>query len=66
MNRMQRHNKFVDSLKDMWCERHGYPLLRIWEYDIRHNPKAVMDMISEYLTEGQRKRRIDELKRRPH
>ena len=37
LNPMQKHNKFVDSLKDKWCGMHCIPLLRIWEYDIRNN-----------------------------
>jgi hypothetical protein len=31
----QKHNKYVDFLKDKWCENNGIPLVRIWEEDIR-------------------------------
>lgn len=63
---MQKHNKFVDFLKDKWCETHGIPLLRIWEYDIRNNPKKVFEKLNKYIGEGDRKRRIKDLKKRPH
>ena len=66
LNPMQKHNKFVDFLKDKWCELHGYPLLRIWEYDIRNNPKEVFDEMYQYLGEAYRKKRIRDNKRRPH
>ena len=66
LNPMQKHNKFVDSVKDKWCELHGFPLLRIWEYDIRKNPKKVFGLLEKYLGEGFRKRRIDENRKKPH
>lgn len=66
LNPMQKHNKFVDFMKDKWCEQHGYPLLRIWEYDIRKNPKKVFDELNKYLGEGNRKKRIVENKKKPH
>lgn len=66
LNPMQKHNKFVDFLKDKWCETHGIPLLRIWEYDIRKNPKKVFEELNKYIGEGDRKRRIKDLKKRPH
>lgn len=66
LNPMQKHNKFVDFLKDKWCELHGYPLLRIWEYDIRNNPKKVFDEMYKYLGEAYRKKRIRDNKRKPH
>lgn len=66
LNNMQKHNKFVDFLKDKWCEKKGIPLVRIWENDIRHNPKKVFDLLNQYLGEGYRKKRIDDSKKRPH
>jgi hypothetical protein len=66
LNNMQKHNKFVDFLKDKWCEKKGIPLVRIWENDIRHNPKKVFDILNQYLGEGYRKKRIDDNKKRPH
>lgn len=49
MNAMQKHNKMVDKLKDEWAALHGIPLLRIWEYDIRHNPKKVIEELKKYI-----------------
>lgn len=66
LNNMQKHNKFVDFLKDKWCEKKGIPLVRIWENDIKHNPKKVFELLNQYLGEGYRKKRIDDSKKRPH
>lgn len=66
LNRIQKHNKFVDFLKAKWCEKKGIPLVRIWENDIRHNPKKVFELLNQYLGEGYRKKRIDDSKKRPH
>lgn len=66
LNNMQKHNKFVDFLKDKWCEKKGIPLVRIWENDIRHNPKKVFELLNQYLGEGYRKKRIDDSRKRPH
>jgi hypothetical protein len=66
LNNMQKHNKFVDFLKDKWCEKKGIPLVRIWENDIRHNPKKVFELLNQYLGEGYRKKRIDDNRKRPH
>lgn len=53
LNAMQKHNKMVDKLKDEWAALHGIPLLRIWEYDIRHNPKKVLDELKKYIHIGE-------------
>ena len=66
LNPMQKHNKFVDFVKDKWSEMHGYPLLRIWEYDIRNNPKKVFEQLDKYLGDGYKKKRIRDNKRKPH
>lgn len=66
LNPMQKHNKFVDFVKDKWCDLHCIPLLRIWEEDIRKNPKKVFEMLNVYIGNGNKKKRIDELKKRPH
>ena len=66
LNPMQKHNKVVDFIKDRWSGLHGMPLLRIWEYDIRNNPKKVFDELYKYLGEGYKKKRIKENKRKPH
>ena len=44
----------------------GMPLLRVWEYDIRNNPKKVFDELYKYLGDGYKKKRIKENKRKPH
>lgn len=66
LNPMQKHNRFVDGLKDEWCAMHCIPLLRIWENDIRHNPKKVMDMLKKYAGDGKKRRMIQDNKKRPH
>lgn len=66
LNPMQKHNKFVDKIKDRWCGMHCIPLLRIWEYDIRHNPKKVLEELSNYINIGDKRRRIDENRKKPH
>ena len=35
---MQKHNEYVDKVKDTWAAEHGIPLIRIWEHDINDNP----------------------------
>ena len=66
LNPMQKHNKFVDKLKDEWCGMNCIPLLRIWEYDIRHDPKKVIDMICEYSSAAKKRHMIKENKKKPH
>ena len=66
LNPMQKHNKVVDFVKDRWCGLHGLPLLRIWEYDIRHNQKKVFEELYKYLGDGYKKKRIRDNKRKPH
>lgn len=66
LNPMQKHNKFIDSIKDRWCGMHCIPLLRIWEYDIRHNPKLVLEKLSEYIDIGMKKKKIEENFKKPH
>ena len=63
---MHKHNKFIDGLKDQWAALHGVPLLRIWEYDIIHNPKIVEKEIEKYINSGKRKKQIMENKKKPH
>jgi len=63
---MHKHNKFVDGLKDQWAALHGVPLLRIWEYDIIHNPKMVEKEIEKYIKSGKKKKEIKENKKKPH
>ena len=63
---MHKHNKFVDGLKDKWAGMHCIPLLRIWEYDIRNNPKKVEEELSKYVNLARlRKKKKDGFKK-PH
>jgi very-short-patch-repair endonuclease len=62
----QKRNKRVDKDKDKWAVEHKIPLLRIWEYDINHNPEDVMKMLTEkvaYYTDKHNKE--IEKKKRP-
>lgn len=49
LNAIQKRNKMVDEIKNKWASLHGIPLLRIWEYDIRHNPKKVLEELKKYF-----------------
>lgn len=66
LNPMQKHNKVVDFIKTRWCGLHGIPLLRIWEEDIRKNPKKVFEELHKYLGDGYKQKRIRDNKRKPH
>ena len=66
LNPMQKHNKFVDKLKDQYAGMHCVPLIRIWEYDIRNNPKKVLDELKKYINISDNKRKIIENRRKPH
>ena len=50
LNAIQKRNKMVDELKNKWASIHGIPLIRIWEYDIRHNPQKVIDELKKYVS----------------
>lgn len=57
-NPMQKHNEWVDRVKDEWALARGIPVLRIWEHDIRDNPEKVMKILKEAIgkyTEKQNK-----------
>ena len=57
-NPMQKHNEWVDRVKDEWALERGIPVLRIWEHDIRENPEKVMKILKESIgkyTEKQKK-----------
>ena len=66
LNPMQKHNKFVDKLKDTWAGMHCIPLLRLWEEDIRNNSKFVKNEIKKYVKDCSKKRQIKENKNKPH
>lgn len=48
-NPMQKHNEWVDNVKNEWARSRGYQLIRIWEHDINKNPTKVMKMLKEAL-----------------
>lgn len=66
MNPMQKRNKRVDEYKDKWALMHGIPLIRIWEKDIRENPKMVMDELKKRLYIEKEKNILIEKKNRRH
>ena len=66
MNPMQKHNKRVDKHKDEWALMHGIPLMRIWEKDIRENPKMVMEELKKRLYIQDKKVTITEKKNKRH
>ena len=66
LNSTQKHAKFVDEIKNRWCREHHVPLLRIWEYDIRHNPQAVIEEMTKYIDMAKHKNEVLKNKKRPH
>lgn len=57
-NPMQKHNEWVDRVKDEWALERGIPIIRIWEHDIHENPEKVMKILKEAIgkyTEKQKK-----------
>lgn len=62
----QKHNLFVDKLKDQYAGMHCIPLVRFWENDIRNNPEKVLETLKHYITITEKKRVIMESKKRPH
>ena len=66
MNPMQKHNKRVDEHKDKWALMHGIPIFRVWEKDIRENPKMVMEELKKRLYIQDKKSTITEKKNKRH
>ena len=64
LNSMQKHSQFVDKLKDQYAGMHCVPLLRVWEYDIRHNPDLVLENLRKYIAFGDKKRKINEKRKK--
>ena len=56
----------IDEYKNKWALLHGIPILRIWESDIRKNPKKVMKILKEELNIQEKNRLINENKRKRH
>ena len=65
-NPMQKHNERVDKQKDLWAVLNGYKLIRIWENDINNNSSKVITLLKEEIGEGERKRKINEDKKKRH
>lgn len=63
---MHRHNMFVDGLKTQWAGMHCIPLLRIWEYDIRHNPQEVKKEIAKYINIADKTKKKRDSMKKPH
>lgn len=66
LNPMQKHNKRVDEHKNKWALAHGIPIMRIWEKDIRENPKMVMEELKKRLYIQDKKITITEKKNKRH
>ena len=60
LNNVQKHNKFVDDLKDKYAALRCIPILRIWEDDIRNNKQKVLEELQKYIDIGLRKKEIEE------
>ena len=65
-NPMQKHNEYVDKLKDEWALIHGIPILRIWEHDINDNPSKVMKELKKLIGESDKKTLLKENKKKRH
>lgn len=66
MSPMQKRNHRVDQLKNEWAHQHGYRLLRIWEHEINNNPVKVMETLKKTLNISEKKKIIDENKKKRH
>lgn len=62
----QKKAQRIDEYKNKWALMHCIPILRIWESDIRKNPKKVMDVLKETLNIQEKQRIINENKRKRH
>ena len=62
----QKKARRVDEYKNKWALMHSIPILRIWESDIRKNPKQVMATLKETLNIQEKQRIINENKRKRH
>lgn len=65
LNNIQKHNKRVDEYKNKWALMHGIPIMRIWEKDIRENPKTVLNELKERLKlQNDKQEKLLEMKKR--
>lgn len=65
-NPMQKHNEWVDRVKDEWALSHGIPILRIWEHDIHDNPEKVMKTLKESIGKYTEKKKKKDAKGKRH
>ena len=65
-NRMQKHNEYVDKVKDEWAIKHKIPLLRIWEHDINDNPGIVLKELKQIVQKYQGKVDLENNKKKRH
>lgn len=65
-NPMQKHNEWVDRVKDEWALSRGIPILRIWEHDIHDNPEKVMKTLKEAIGKYTEKEKKKNDKRKRH
>lgn len=66
MNPMQRHNAWVDKIKNEWAVEHGFLLVRIWEHDVNNNPNKVMEYLKDIIGINDKKMQILENKKKRH
>ena len=52
---MQKHNEWVDKVKDQWAAEHGIPLIRIWEHDINDKPSEVLKLLKKRIGDETKK-----------
>lgn len=62
----QKRARVIDDVKNKWAVLHGIPLMRIWEHDVRENPKGVMKALKERLYIEDSKIMVEEEKKKPH
>ena len=65
-NPMQKHNEWVDKVKDEWALLHGIPILRFWEHDIHDNPNKVMMALKESIGKYTEKKKKKDAKGKRH
>ena len=65
-NPMQKHNEYVDKVKDKWALEHGIPIIRIWEHDINNNPTKVMAELKKQIGINTEKQILKENKKKRH
>ena len=64
LNRVQKKNISVDKIKEKWALLHGIPIYYIWEKDIKEDAKKVMNFLKEILYLHNKKKSINEKKKK--